>query len=380
LRLMSADPRDALATAAAALAGELDLDDVLASIVESARQFSGARYAALGVIGDGGGLERFVHAGMDEETVQRIGPYPSGLGVLGLLIRDPRVVRLDRISDHPASVGFPDHHPPMDTFLGAPVVMSGRVYGNLYLAEKEGGFTDDDEAWITVLAAQAGAAIENALLSDRLQSLAVQQERDRISRDLHDGIIQSLFSIGMTLESATALVDSAPERARERISGAVDRIDDAIRELRNTIFHLRPNTAALLGLRSGIIELAREHEVNALLRPQLDLDRALDAAVGDGLVPDVLQVVREALSNVARHAAAGHVTVRARVLHQDNGAQLVVEVVDDGRGFVPEGPSVGRGLENVEERATVLGGTIAIDSTPGEGTRLVLSVPLDGAP
>jgi signal transduction histidine kinase len=277
-------------------------------------------------------------------------------------------------------VGFPDHHPPMDTFLGAPVVMSGRVYGNLYLAEKEGGFTDDDEAWITVLAAQAGAAIENALLSDRLQSLAVQQERDRISRDLHDGIIQSLFSIGMTLESATALVDSAPERARERISGAVDRIDDAIRELRNTIFHLRPNTAALLGLRSGIIELAREHEVNALLRPQLDLDRALDAAVDDGLVPDVLQVVREALSNVARHAAAGHVTVRARVCHQDNGAQLVVEVVDDGRGFVPEGPSVGRGLENVEERATVLGGTIAIDSTPGEGTRLVLSVPLDGAP
>jgi signal transduction histidine kinase len=377
---MSADPRDALATAAAALAGELDLDDVLASIVESARQFSGARYAALGVIGDGGGLERFVHAGMDEETVQRIGPYPSGLGVLGLLIRDPRVVRLDRISDHPASVGFPDHHPPMDTFLGAPVVMSGRVYGNLYLAEKEGGFTDDDETWITVLAAQAGAAIENALLSDRLQSLAVQQERDRISRDLHDGIIQSLFSIGMTLESATALVDSAPERARERISGAVDRIDDAIRELRNTIFHLRPNTAALLGLRSGIIELAREHEVNALLRPQLDLDRALDAAVDDGLVPDVLQVVREALSNVARHAAAGHVTVRARVCHQDNGAQLVVEVVDDGRGFVPEGPSVGRGLENVEERATVLGGTIAIDSTPGEGTRLVLSVPLDGAP
>lgn len=376
---MSADPRDALATAAAALAGELDLDDVLTSIVESARQFSGARYAALGVIGDGDGLERFVHAGMDEETIQRIGPYPSGLGVLGLLIRDPRVVRLDRISDHPASVGFPAHHPPMDTFLGAPVVMSGRIYGNLYLAEKEGGFTEEDEVWITVLAAQAGAAIENALLSDRLQDLAVQQERDRISRDLHDGIIQSLFSIGMTLESATALVDNAPDRARERISGAVDRIDDAIRELRNTIFHLRPNTAALLGLRAGIIELAREHEVNTLTRPQLDLDRALDAAVGDGMVPDVLQVVREALSNVARHAAAGHVTVRARAVHEDAGAHLIVEVVDDGRGFVPEGPSVGRGLENVEERATVLRGTIAIDSTPGEGTRLVLAVPLDGA-
>jgi signal transduction histidine kinase len=366
------DPRHVLARTAEALAGELDLDGVLEHIVEAARQLTGARYAALGVIGPDQALERFVHVGLDDDTVRAIGHLPRGHGVLGLLIREPAVIRLDRIGDHPASVGFPPHHPPMGAFLGAPIRMSGQVYGNLYLSEKDGGFTAEDEVWITVLAAQAGAAVENALLSDRLRELAVQAERDRISRDLHDGIIQSLFSIGMNLESATALVHTAPERAQQRISGAVDRIDDAIRDLRNTIFHLRPNSAAVLGLRSGIVELAREHEVNALIRPRVEVDAHLDAAVPETYVPDVLQVVREGLANVARHASASRVDVRARIAD----GHLVVELEDDGVGFVPATPSVGRGLENVQERATVLGGRVELDSEPDGGTRLVLTVPL----
>lgn len=369
---MSDDPRLVLAGAAEALAGELDLDDLLARIVEAARQLTGARYAALGVIGDDEQLERFVHAGLDEATVRAIGHLPRGQGVLGVLIRDPQVIRLDALSEHPASVGFPEHHPPMEAFLGVPVRMSGQVYGNLYLTEKDGGFTDEDEAWITVLAAQAGAAIESAMLSERLRQLAVQAERDRISRDLHDGIIQSLFSIGMNLESAAALVSTAPERAQQRISGAVDRIDDAIRDLRNTIFHLRPNSAAVLGLRDGIIELAREHEVNALARPHVQIDTNIDLVVPDAAVPDVLQVVREALANVARHAGPSHVTVRAT----NRDGALVVEVADDGVGFTPTAPAVGRGLENVHERAEALSGTIDVTSAPGEGTQLTLTVPL----
>ena len=369
---MSDDPRQVLASAAEALAGELDLDELLAEIVDAARRLTGARYVALGVIGEGDELDRFIHTGLDDDTVAAIGELPRGRGVLGVLIRDPHVIRLDAISDHPASVGFPPHHPPMESFLGAPVRMSGQVYGNLYLSEKDGGFTEEDEAWIVVLAAQAGAAIESAVLSQKLRHLAVQAERDRISRDLHDGIIQSLFSIGMNLESATALVPTAPDRAQQRISGAVDRIDDAIRELRNTIFHLRPNTAAVLGLRQGIIELAREHEVNALTRPRLEVDGTIDTIVPIAAVPDVLQVVREALANVARHAGPCEVTVRAAA----TDGTLVVEVIDDGAGFVPSGPAVGRGLENVTERADVLGGTIDIDSAPGEGTRVTLTVPL----
>ena len=363
-----------LTDAAEALAGEQDLDDLLAQIVESARRLTGAPYAALGVVGDDEYLSRFVHTGFDKDTVRAIGHLPRGRGVLGVLIRDPHPIRLDTISDHPASAGFPDHHPPMGSFLGVPVRMSGQVYGNLYLSDKDGGFTAEDQAWVQVLAAQAGAAIESAVLSDRLRRLAVQAERDRISRDLHDGIIQSLFSIGMNLESATTLIPTAPDRAQQRISGAVDRIDDAIRELRNTIFHLRPNTAAVLGLREGIVELAREHEVNALARPDVDLAPDLDVHVPDAAVPDVLQVVREALANVARHAGPCHVRIGATV----HDGTLRVEVVDDGVGFVPTGPAVGRGLENVAERADVLAGELEIDAAPGEGTRLVLTVPLTG--
>lgn len=367
------DPRDLIVSAAEALAGELDLDGVLETVVESAKGLCGAQYAALGVIDQDDGLERFVHVGMDDDTVRAIGPYPTGRGVLGLLIREPRSVRLDDIADHPASVGFPDHHPPMHTFLGAPVRMSGRIYGNLYLAEKSGGFTAEDEAWLGVFAAIAGAAIENALLSDQLKELAVQQERDRISRDLHDGIVQSLFSIGMTLDAAVPMVEGAPELAASRVSGAVDGIDATIRDLRNMIFHLRPQEAATLGLRGGMVELAREHEVNALVRPRLDLARDLDERVPAELVPDVLQVVREALSNVARHAKASAVTVRAGL----SDGSLVVDVVDDGVGFTPTTPAVGRGLENVRERAQVLGGEAQVDSAPGEGTRVTLAVPFE---
>lgn len=372
----SPDHRQLIVAAAEALAGELDLDGVLEEVVEAARELCGAQYAALGVIGQDEHLERFVHVGMDEETVRAIGPYPAGRGVLGLLIREPRTIRLDDMAEHPDSVGFPAHHPPMREFLGTPVRMSGRIYGNLYLAEKPGGFTEEDEGWLGVLASIAGAAIENALLSDRLQDMAVQDERDRISRDLHDGIIQSLFSIGMTLDAAVSMIDSAPELAASRVSGAVDGIDTTIRDLRNMIFHLRPQEAALLGLRGGMVELAREHEVNALVRPRLDLSRELDDHVPLEIVPDVLQVVREGLSNVARHARASTVTVRADLAE----GCLVVEVIDDGAGFRPTSPSVGRGLENVTERAQVLGGDVDVDSAPGEGTRVTLTVPVQEEP
>lgn len=366
------DPRELIVDAAEALAGELDLDGVLEAVVRAAQGLCGARYAALGVIGQDERLERFVHVGMDDETVRAIGPYPAGRGVLGLLIREPRIIRLDDMAEHPESVGFPDHHPAMREFLGAPVRMSGRIYGNLYLADKAGGFTEQDEGWLGIFASIAGAAIENALLSDQLQDLAVQQERDRISRDLHDGIIQSLFSIGMTLDAAVPQIESAPELAASRVSGAVDGIDGTIRDLRNMIVHLRPQEAASLGLRGGIVELAREHEVNALVRPRLDMNRELDEHVPATVVPDVLQVVREGLSNVARHARASTVTVRADLAE---GA-LVVEVIDDGVGFVPTSPSVGRGLENVAERAQVLGGAVDVRSAPGEGTRVTLTVPV----
>jgi len=365
----------ALAEAAAALAGELDLDAVLQAIVAAAARVTGARYAALGVVGPDETITRFITHGADEETVRAIGHYPTGKGLLGLLIRDPRIIRLEDIAEHPASYGFPPEHPPMTTFLGAPVRSGGRVYGNIYLTEKPGGFAVHDEQLVLVLSAIAGAAIENALLSEQLQALAVHDERERISRELHDGVIQSLFSLGMGLESARTLLRSHPDRAESRIDSAIDGIDGAIRELRNYIFQLRPQQAASMGLGRGIVELAREFEVNALVRPALDVHAGIDARVPAAMVPDVLQVIRELLSNCAKHAAATHVSVTARV---QNGV-LRVEVGDDGVGFDPDrGQQVGRGLENVRERTEALGGALTVESAPGAGARVRLDAPILG--
>jgi len=153
-----------LLRANALVAGELSLPVVLRQIVAAARDLVGARYAALGVLGRDGELEQFVHAGMDEELVARIGDLPRGRGILGLLTRQPVPLRLADLSGHPASAGFPPGHPPMTGFLGVPVRIGEEVFGNLYLTERSRGgeFTADDEQLAIALAAAAGAAIANA--------------------------------------------------------------------------------------------------------------------------------------------------------------------------------------------------------------------------
>jgi two-component system sensor histidine kinase DevS len=157
----------ALVRAYLAVARADDLDEVLRHIVEAARTLVQARYGALGVVAQGS-LIRFIHSGMDERTVRRVGRLPEGKGMLGLLVDSPRPVRLGNIAEHVASVGFPEHHPPMRTFLGVPVRVGDRVFGNLYLTEKAGGaeFTPADEELAVALAAAAGVAVENATLLD----------------------------------------------------------------------------------------------------------------------------------------------------------------------------------------------------------------------
>jgi signal transduction histidine kinase len=157
----------AVVEAGIAVSSELSLDGVLQKIVTAAAELTGARYAALGVIDPTGQqLERFLTTGVDEATHQAIGDPPRGRGILGVLIRDAKPLRLREISEDPRSVGFPPHHPPMRTFLGVPILLRGVAYGNLYLTEKEGGedFTDEDEELTQLLAAQAAVAIENARL------------------------------------------------------------------------------------------------------------------------------------------------------------------------------------------------------------------------
>jgi signal transduction histidine kinase len=193
-----------LLDAVLAVGSDLDLEVVLHRIVESAVSLVDAQYGALGVLGEEGTIKQFLTVGIDEETVARIGHYPRGAGILGLLIRHPEPLRLANLAGHPASVGFPSGHPPMTGFLGAPIRVRGQVFGNLYLTNKQGGaeFDADDEAVLRTLAAAAGVAIDNARLYEdahrRQRWLAASNE---LTRSLLSGADPAAV-----LESVTATV------------------------------------------------------------------------------------------------------------------------------------------------------------------------------
>ena len=165
---------------------DLDLETVLRHIVESAVALVDARYGALGVLDESRtSLSQFITVGLDDVTYRAIGPLPKGHGILGLLIRDPRPIRLPDLNEHPDSYGFPPNHPPMKSFLGVPVRVRDQVFGNLYLTDKTTAevFTDIDEEMVVALAAAAGVAIENARLHLRVRELALLEDRERIARD-----------------------------------------------------------------------------------------------------------------------------------------------------------------------------------------------------
>ena len=354
------------------LASELSLDSVLQRMVELAAKVTGARYAGLGVLGPGEGIREFVTVGVTAEQRQHIGELPVGRGVLGLLITEARTIRIPDIGRDPASVGFPPNHPEMHSFLGAPVKAGGRVFGNIYLTEKQGAseFTLEDERSIEVLAAQAGVAIENATARRELERLALMDDRERIAKELHDGVIQSLFAVGMGLQATVTL--SRDEAIEQRIEDAVAEIDRVIRDLRNYIFGLRPGLLADRQLDQALRQLAEDFHDRTDVVAVTDIDTAVAAELGTRS-SDVLQLVREALSNVGRHAQAA--TCRLSLYLRDG--QAVLEIDDDGRGFDPStvrGSS--QGLRNLQERAESLGGKLDVHTVLGEGTTLRVTLPL----
>src|SRR3954451_20309300 len=166
-----ADRLQALLQAVISIGSQLDLAGVLYRITQTAAELADARYAALGVLDPGGDsrLSQFITVGMEEDERTRIGDLPHGRGVLGLLIREPRPIRLANLADHQSSYAFPPNHPPMTTFLGVPITVRGEAFGNLYLTEKRGGgeFTEGDEQVVSALASAAGLAVQNARLYEQ---------------------------------------------------------------------------------------------------------------------------------------------------------------------------------------------------------------------
>jgi signal transduction histidine kinase len=537
-----------LLDAVVSVASDLSLPDTLRRIVELAVDLAGAQYGALGVVDTDGTLSQFVTAGIDDDLRRRIGDLPTGHGILGVLIRDPRPLRIADLSKHGGRVGFPPHHPPMTTFLGVPVRSRGEVFGNLYLTEKRGGgeFTERDEDVVVALAAAAGVAVENSRLFEEVrrreawlsaasevtsrllaggdatvtarlvaakaaelaggqaallllpdadgfvvravhgpddvigtervgrgyswdddlaaarpadladllarrpgavtpdtagpsaldgsrpavlvplvahdavvgvlavvgesgapafppedvrvvasfadtaaiavefarvaadrQRLAVLEDRTRIAEDLHDLVIQRLFAVGLGLQAVSARIDS--DALRNRLSTFIDDVDDTIRAIRQTIFSLQQSDEDETRLRGQALRVVSEAASTLGFEPELTFEGPLDSSVPEKTVPEVLAVLREALSNVARHAQASTTSV---TLTADPAAwRLTLVVEDDGVG-PSAGDVPGSGTATMAARARRLGGECRLERRSSGGARLSwwagLDEPADG--
>jgi signal transduction histidine kinase len=364
----------ALVAAVLAVGSDISLPALLRHIVEAAVTLVDARYGALGVLDDAGEtLSEFVNVGMTPEQIAAIGHLPEGHGILGLLTLEHRPIRLAELGAHPDSYGFPEHHPPMGSFLGVPIRVRGRVFGNLYLTDKHGvpEFTAEDEILAVALAGAAGVAIENTRLLVRVQELRVVEDRQRIAADLHDTVIQRLFATGLGLQGTVRAIDNPVAAAR--VQEAVDDLDETIRHIRSTIFALEGPRLAGGSWREQILTVAIETGASLGFEPSVRFEGLIDHRVPDHVGPQLLAVLREALSNAVRHAGASRVAVSVAV----TGEELVATVTDDGTGAGPGERPGGKGLASLRHRAEALGGSLELHAGfDGAGTSVRWRVPL----
>lgn len=540
----------ALHRASLELVSDLSLETVLERIVTLAREQSGARYAALGVVNDAGDLVQFIPIGMTKQEIERLAHPPIGRGLLGALRNELEPVRIPEISTDPRSVGFPKNHPEMHSFLGVPIVQGERLLGQIYLTDKMDypEFTLEDERVLETLAAYAaiaitnarhydqfvrrdrelqtrnddlkllnevattltssldideilaktlvlvmgylgveageiflvedgeqdlhlalhrgdfeetfsnldrfrigqgfigmvaatgkmlvsmdlrqdmrylrpsvleagfqficcipltsggkvvgvlsaasrrqpkmeerqlnmltaigtwaGVTIENARLNRQSRRLAVLEERERIGMDLHDGIIQSIYGVGLALDFARMALDEDPVEARKKIEESISSLNSTIRDIRAYILDLRPRQFHGDDLKQGLQRLADEFQSNSTTRVTL-------MGPEDGLVDFPAQnatalfhICQESLANVAKHARAQYAEVHLWTSRD----RVLLEISDDGRGFDLRKMNItlGHGLSNMHSRARKVGGDVEITSSPGSGTTVLAWVP-----
>ncbi len=363
----------ALDDAVRGVAQLLDIDLVLQRVVNQVRELVDADYAALGIFDEDGVIQRFITSGISQPERERIGDLPQGRGLLGLIIQEGRAYRVADIMTDERRHGFPPNHPEMHPFLGAPIPSLHKTIGNLYLTRAGVGrpFTAEDQRLVDRFALHAGIAIENARLHDRVQRLAIVEERERIGRDLHDRIIQRLYGLTLALDDVPHLVVEAPGDAQQRIEDAIEALTATIQEIRTFVFGLRPVELDERGLVGALEQLAGEVHRSVGLEVSVRVEPGIDPPMEH--VAELLSVARESLTNIARHAEAR----AAEVDLSDDGSAFRLEVIDDGVGFDPAAAIVPghHGLANMRERAARMDGMLEVGSEKGRGTRIILTLP-----
>jgi signal transduction histidine kinase len=373
-------PQEAMSDAVLAIGGERSVERLLRRLVHTARELAGARYAALGLPDGEGNFAQFITAGMTDEEIAAMGPLPRTHGLLGAMLESDAPFRTEDVRRDPRFRGWwPSAHPQMSSFLGVPICSRGDVIGAFYLTDKEAAptFTDDDERLIAMLAAHAAIAIDNARLYERARELSVIEERNRLARDLHDSVVQKLFGIVLTAQSAATLLDRSADGARTEVERLQALAQEAIAELRSLVFQLRPAAIETEGLAAALAKhvdvLERVH------RLPIAFEQTGDPRLRPGVDEELFKVAQEALHNALRHAQARQVRVRL----DERPDAVALSVADDGRGFDPDAPALrsrSLGLTSMEERAHGLGGTLRIVSAPGAGTTIDLELQLDPRP
>ena len=365
---------DALSRAAAAVTSDLSLPRTLKAITDIARELVGARYAALGVPDEDGYLKSFTTSGLDSDQMNHLTDEPRGMGLLGAVLESDDPIRLDDLTQDARSSGFGGGgHPHMQRFLGVPIISRGERIGNLYLTDPLDGepFDDDDERLIVLLAKQAAVALENARLSKQLQDMALSRERDRIGMELHDGVIQSVYAVGMKHEILRGQFPMTPEQENQ-YQNMIEDLNQIIEDIRLYIRNLRTARDEQATFKQRLDNLARHFRDFAHVDVVIDVPPGL-RTLNDRQRHSLTQIVREGLSNVARHANATQVKVKVREVGRD----VILTVKDNGTGF---DPSMFRdpnsfGLHNMHQRALQLGGLLTIESEEGQGTLLTVKVP-----
>lgn len=365
---------EALSDAVLAVATEQTVAPILQKLVDAARELVDARYAALGIPDESDGFGEFLVSGLMPEEILAIGPLPHMHGMLGAVLQSTDSLRTPDLTADPRAEGWwPKHHPDMSSLLGVPIVSKGTVIGAFYLTNKQGadGFTEEDQSLIERFAAHAAVVIDNARLHERSRELSVIEERNRLARDLHDSVTQTLFSLSLTAEATAELVDRDPNGARENAHKVSELARDVLHEMRDLVFELRPPALEA----DGLVSTLRKHI--GLMRRVSGVDVSLEATGDDRPDPlveaEVYRIVQEALNNAVKHSGASTITVGI-----DAGSSVLRAVVaDNGKGFDPKALPVRAkhlGLTSMEERARRIGGRLRISSEPGAGTSVTLEV------
>ncbi len=347
------------------------LQEVLDRIASVARLLAGTKYAALGVPDGTGGLRYFRTAGLTDDQIAIIDHVPRGHGLLGAIMSERRLIRLDDISKDHRSSGFPANHPPMMSFLGVPIQTAQQLFGMLYLCDKQDGaqFTEFDELLIQTMASYAALAISSAEAATQAKQLQLLQERERIGMALHDGVIQSLYGLGIQVQ---VMSDEDTIRG-EQLGIVVESLSQIIEDIRGFIMQLRFKHGTALTLDVALKAVAERVFASMATKIQVKAPQA-EIALEETALESVLLIVNEALSNAIRHAKATEFSLEGEI----RGNLLIIAIRDNGQGFdplnLPVSDTGGLGIPNMRWRMEALGGKLEIVSgTHGTLVRLVIT-------